>query len=143
MLKRRGIPHKPRKRRKSTRGKWTLKKADSLFSAFIRARDGKCVKCGKRPPEVQLQCSHFWARGRKNTRYDPENCDALCAACHYWNTDCWENEKQGMYRDYKIEQLGIEGYNALQERARIHRKDKLAIARFIEKYPSYEQQLSL
>lgn len=92
--------------------------ADVMFSKLIRARDGwKCMFCGTQyePPTSGLQCSHFWGRGNKATRFDPENCDALCYGCHARN----EGNKQGFYRDFKIKQLGLKGYNALEKRARM------------------------
>ena len=112
---------------------WGLKKADEQFSLFVRHRDGKCVMCGQSPPNIQLQCSHFWGRSRKNVRYDPENCDALCATCHFWGDSkrgmvAWEEEKQGEYRLFKIQQLGQERYDALERRAKSLLKDKIAIA---------------
>lgn len=58
-------------------------KADKLFSQYIRAV-GYCEKCGKRPPEVQLQCAHWISRRYGNTRCDPDNAFSLCAGCHHW-----------------------------------------------------------
>lgn len=94
-----------------------ISKLDALFSKQIRERDNwTCVRCGRRyePPTNALHCSHFWGRANKATRYDPENCDALCYGCHA----LWEANKQGEYRDFKIKQLGKKGYNALERRAR-------------------------
>ncbi len=113
---------------------WGLKKADTQFSLYIRSRDGKCVRCTRTKPDVQLQCSHFWGRSRKNVRFDPENCDALCATCHVWGDRkngiiAWEEEKQGEYRLFKIKQLGQEKYDAMEARAKPLCKDKTAVAR--------------
>lgn len=91
--------------------------ADSLFSKLIRERDGwKCMFCGTQyePPTSGLQCSHFWGRGHKATRWDPENCDALCYGCHARN----EGNKQGFYREFKIKQLGMKAYRALEKRSK-------------------------
>jgi len=88
------------------------KKADELFSKYIRERDGKCSRCGK---VGRLTNSHYWSRIHSGTRYDPENCDSLCwLPCHY----TWEHEKQGDYRDFKLKQLGQERYDELEKRAR-------------------------
>ena len=111
---------------------WKLKDADRHFSLFIRQRDGKCIRCGDTKEKARLQNSHFWGRIRKNTRYDPENCDTLCATCHYRGSSdrgivAWEEEKQGAYRVFKLEQLGQERYDALEARAQIRVKDKQAI----------------
>jgi hypothetical protein len=117
---------KPNKKKsKSTAKKPSLKKADTLFSRFIRDRDGKCVRCGK---TEYLQNSHFWPRAISNVRFDPENCDALCYGCHYGDRyHGWEYAKQGEYRDFKISQLGEERYQALALRATITVKRQDAI----------------
>lgn len=89
---------------------------DKLFSELIRNRDKhRCVFCGKtRDQGYTLQCSHFWGRGNKSTRFDPKNCDTLCFNCHMNN----EGNKQGFYRDWKLKQLGDVEYKLLERRAR-------------------------
>lgn len=98
---------------------WTTKKADSLFSKYIRDRDKRCFFCSNKAS----QNSHFWGRGNSATRYDPENCDGICGGCHMRH----EGNKQGLYRDKKIEQLGGKGYKALESRARsiVKRRDAI------------------
>lgn len=98
---------------------WSTAKADKEFSKWIRERDGKCLHCGK---TTNLQCSHFWSRKHSSTRYDTENCVALCAGCHLYK---FENEKQGIYRDFMIRRLGQEGYDKLERRRHttVSRKD--------------------
>lgn len=83
---------------------------DKIFSKMIRERDEKCLFCNN----PASQNSHYWGRNIKNTRFDPENCDGICGGCHFFH----ESNKQGDYRNKKIEQLGIDGYNALEKRAR-------------------------
>lgn len=84
---------------------------DVQFSKMIRERDGRCVFCGKR--DGQLECSHFWGRGNKATRFDARNCDTLCFQCHANN----EGNKQGFYRTFKLSQLGEKEYNDMEKRA--------------------------
>ena len=48
------------------------------------------------------------------TRFDPENCDALCSTCH----PIWEDDKNGGYKNFKVAQLGEEAFAALERRAR-------------------------
>ena len=105
---------------------WSLGRADDEFSLWIRARDGKCMRCGKpRSEDNPLTCSHFWNRQHKGTRFDPENNDAVCwMPCHKYY---WEKEKQGDYRDFKMKQLGAERYAALELRARRTYKEYDAI----------------
>jgi len=87
--------------------------ADREFSIYIRTRDKwKCRRCGKYQ-EGGLQCSHFWGRGNKGTRFEPDNCDALCYGCH----SLWESNKQGANRDFKLKQLGEARYKSLEIQA--------------------------
>lgn len=105
-----------------------IDKNDKLFSQLIRDRDGnKCVFCGRSEDQgYRMTCSHFWGRGHKSTRFDPLNCDTLCFQCHMKH----EGNKQGFYREWKMNQLGEEGYEELTERNR-----KFA------KYGEYEKEL--
>lgn len=96
---------------------WSTKKADTEFSKWIRARDGKCIRCGK---TEFLQNSHYWARANSATRYHPDNCIALCYGCHYGNRiQGWEYNKQGAYRDYMIKWLGEAKYKELEDKSKI------------------------
>ena len=99
-------------KKKFTAKVWSSALADTKFSISIRQRDGKCVLCGRKPPEVVLTCSHYWGRYVSATRYDFENCDAFCYRCHFEV----ENAKQGKYRTFKIKQLGEVKYKALEKR---------------------------
>ena len=86
------------------------KKADTLFAAYIRERDGsQCRICGG---DSFPQCSHFISRKFNGTRFDMENADCFCAKCHLE----WEHKKEVEYRDWKLSQLGLERYTALIER---------------------------
>lgn len=105
---------------------YTTKHADKDFSLYIRQRDGKCLRCGKL---TNLTCSHFWGRTKSSTRFDPENCITLCwLPCHYQ----WEHEKQGEYRDFMIQWLGQEKYDALEKRARSFMQRSEAIKKWQE-----------
>ena len=104
-------------------------KADSTFSLYIRLRDGKCKKCWKLgQPDKDgrlikgLDNSHFWSRGRENTRFDPENCDTFCRYCHdYFGSN------PGEYAEWKRKQLGDLAYDQLMVRANLYaKKDRIA-----------------
>ena len=112
-----------------------LDAADIAFSQFIRMRDGRCMRCGS---EVEIglkglpvshQNSHYFGRGRENTRFDPENCDCLCGACHRF----WGSDNREMYRAFKIKQLGEEGFKRLEVRAMTHGKKDRKLALMIAK----------
>jgi hypothetical protein len=93
--------------------------ADSIFSLYIRTRDNwTCQRCGKAyepKPGPALQTSHFIGRAIWATRWDPDNCDALCWGCH----ERWEALKATEYREWKISQLGQERFAALIERSKL------------------------
>lgn len=90
--------------------------ADDKFSKYVRLRDKKCLRCGRRGSGelgiTGLQCSHFYGRRKQNTRFDLLNADTLCAGCHKWFT-----EHKNEYTDWKIEQLGVKEYDLLTLRA--------------------------
>lgn len=87
-----------------------IRKTDTLFSEFIRDRDNwTCVRCHKKydkniPSERQgLHNSHFYGRGHESTRFEPDNCDALCYGCHrLWG----HGDQRDLYIEFKKKQLG-------------------------------------
>ena len=91
---------------------WSTRTADDKFRENMRALYKMCAKC-KLPG--QLQVSHFWTRNASCVRYSVPNCDMLHYACHYGNLQGWEYQKQGKYREYMIQKLGPENYNALEK----------------------------
>jgi len=115
------------------RGK--TRKTDEMFSNYIRTRDGwKCLACAKSKDYSNnrqgLHCSHYWGCGRENTRFDVENCISLCTYHHIyaWGHGDGRNE----YTAFMIKRLGQEGFDKLDVRAHITKKqddklDKIAI----------------
>jgi len=99
-------------------------KADTTFSKYIRYRDNwTCQRCHKRHPENSqgLHCSHYFGRAKEGTRYDPDNCDALCFGCHQE----WGSNDKESYRNFKIKQLGINVFKLLEIKAfTYHKKDR-------------------
>lgn len=91
------------------KGIWATSTADNYFSKWIRERDGKCMRCHRTD---NLTCSHYHKRAISITRFDPQNCIALCGECH---AD-WEGPKEG-YTDFMIAWLGTEAFIALQRKA--------------------------
>ena len=59
---------------------------DLLFSRYVRLRAirrvGGCERCLKPKDINELQCSHFFGRGRRSVRYDPSNACGFCFGCH-------------------------------------------------------------
>jgi len=107
-------------------------KFDSVFSKIIRSRDNwTCVrpKCKKQhlPPTNALHNSHYFGRTRYSTRFDEENCDALCHGCHRY----WELSNREEYRDFKIKQLGEDGFYDLRRRSEsLTKKNKVLTDEF-------------
>lgn len=60
-----------------------LKKADVLFSKFVRLRDGKCLRCGR---QDGLQCHHLLTRTYRKVRFDSRNGVSVCFGCHKYLT---------------------------------------------------------
>ena len=103
--------------------------ADSKFSKIIIARDGKCLKCGT---TIMLSCSHFYGRANYATRFDPDNCIALCIEpCH----NLWESKKKTDYKEFMIALLGFNGFCKLEERSKLRvtqRASILKVQKFIK-----------
>ncbi len=100
-----------------------IDEADWIFSLAIRIRDRwTCQRCGRYFLENQrrgLDCSHYFGRqAEEGTRFEPDNCIALCRGCHnYWD----EIDKEG-YRDFKIKQLGKERFETLRLQSNTYKK---------------------
>ena len=98
-----------------------LDSLDRMFSLIVRKRaDGKCEYCGQ---VKKLQCAHFIGRRYRNTRWEFDNCVALCFSCHNWMhdfpSDCDE---------FFTQRLGSKRVEELQIQARTYNKvDKEAV----------------
>ena len=91
---------------------WKLYYADRKFSDYIRKRDGECQRCHRK--DRPLQNSHFWDRQWWATRFDPDNCCALCAWCHTLDRDSWQEDRLGEYKDFMLKKLGKKKYGNLK-----------------------------
>lgn len=73
-----------KKLKKQFSRKAVIKRLDDIFSLYVRARDKNiCFVCGKRPPEVVMQCGHLITRGSHSTRWDDANAHAQCRGCNF------------------------------------------------------------
>ena len=91
-----------KKRLRSRNNKYTLKKADAVFSLKIRARDKHCQFPGCKST-TRLQCSHYIGRATKSTRFDEDNCITLCWYHHYGS------KLLGL--EYQKQRTGEQGYD--------------------------------
>lgn len=107
-----------------------IRKADRLFSQYIRERDGwTCQRCGKRHDKSSRNfgVSHFWGRKRESTRFEPDNCVSLCnIPCH---NDWGHGDGRDAYRDFMIRRLGQARFDSLMIQANTCQKkdDEMAI----------------
>lgn len=105
----------------------TRDRADHFFSLYIRYRDDwTCQRCGGQyqPVTASLQNSHFYGRARESTRFDPSNCDALCAACHNFL-----GANPELHREWKLQRIGEQAYMMLRVRAESRcKKDRVMMA---------------
>lgn len=56
-----------------------IKKLDTIFSQYIRQRDGECLRCHR---TTTLQCAHIAGRRSLAGRWNENNAITLCYACH-------------------------------------------------------------
>lgn len=95
-------------------------KADKLFSDYIRIRDKwTCQRCHTKyePPTAALHCSHWWGRGNKSVRFNPDNAAAICYGCHrYLGSNPTE------HNEFFLKRLGQEKYDQMNRLARIPMK---------------------
>ena len=89
------------------------KKADKLFSLYIRRRDtesdgwGRCVSCGK---YERLQCGHWQKRGWLSLRYHPQAAHGQCLRCNHFL-----GGNEGPYTLRMIEMYGLDQVKKLME----------------------------
>ena len=102
-----------------------IKSADKWFSLCIRERaNWTCERCGAICPDdkrMGLHCSHYHGRGKWATRFDPDNCRALCYGCH-----SYVGGNPDVHRGEIIERLGEGLYNLLVEKSNDNRLGRLA-----------------
>ena len=94
-----------------------LDELDILFSKFIRMRAvkrcGGCEKCLTPHKWQDLQCSHFFGRADKSTRWDEANGKGTCGGCHLYL------DSHPLYHVQWMEQfLGEKEFELLQSRNR-------------------------
>lgn len=102
---------KPKKKVRKKRKRLTplptlIRKADKVFSKFIRERDNYiCVTCGK----PGNHAGHYIRRAHKKARWNPINVNCQCACC---NT--YLDGNMDAYALYLVNKYGIYILNELQ-----------------------------
>ena len=85
--------------------KWWKKKADTVFSRYIRLKnsvDGMCtcVTCGTKKPIKQMQNGHFIERHWLRYRYDEQNCHPQCPSCNVFHHGNYTEYAEFMIKEY-------------------------------------------
>ncbi len=106
------------KEKKQNSASFLIKKADILFSKYIRLRDSikttwtyercKCITCDQEYEIKLIQNWHFASRRFYQTRWLDKNCNAQCYMCNVWLW--WEQYKHWkkideMYWEWTSEQI--------------------------------------
>ena len=84
------------------------KKLDTVFSKWIRTRDGHCLKCNG---TENLQCAHIFSRTHRNTRWHELNAITLCYKCHFF----WAHKNPMYFAEFVLKHLGTDKYAKLKE----------------------------
>jgi|TARA_R100000455_G_C6259374_1_gene114899 hypothetical protein len=121
--------------KKTTRSK-LVKKADAVFSEYIRRRFAdrngitECCTCGKKDHWKKLQCGHFQSRRFYSTRWDEQNCAVQCSGCNVFKYG--EQYKFSIYIDQKYGPGTSEGL--LKKANKIYKLSNYDIQEIIEYY---------
>ena len=103
-----------------------LRKADTAFSAYVRARDEidgglfRCPTCGRTLPIEQADAGHYISRRFMAVRFDEVNVNAQCRSCNRFKEGAhflyraWLVEKHGAGEVELLERLAQStgGYSA-------------------------------
>lgn len=128
---------------KSKKGiRYWMKKADEIFSLYIRLRDtneegfGVCYTCGKKVFYKRNtlglrhgECGHYVSRVNKSLRYDETNCHIQC---YYCNEQLRGNFIE--YRKHLIKEFG----EKVVEDMEFTQSDKITALQLEEIYELYK-----
>lgn len=107
------------------------KKADAVFSKWIRERDnGKCFTCMKHEDPKYMQAGHFVSRSYNYYRFDEKNVHCQCVGCNVF--------KSGNMVTYAVRFVNEYGIETLKEFERNRFREKRftvkELKQIIEKY---------
>ena len=99
--------------RRPTR-KGLVKKLDTVFSEYIRKRDGQCVQCGS---IENLTCGHLITRSKYAVRWDERNAFGQCAGHNYSH-----EFNPHPFTVYFLNRFGAQAYKSLVRQSNSPRK---------------------
>ena len=119
-----------------------VKKADSVFSTFIRLRDSDrhgivtCPLCWARIPRQKAQNMHFITRACWLYRYDEMNCFWWCMRCNVilnWNYIIYTRFMQDKFWIEKVDEM-------IRNSKKIYKLQTFELEEIIEKYTTKIQK---
>ena len=121
---------KKKKKKRITPLPTLIKKADRIFSLFIRNRDavdlqGRCCTCGS----LGNQAGHFIKRTHKKIRWHPQNVHTQCCKCNLFLDG---NEAE--YSRFIINKYGLETFNWLLSQKGTYKVTREEVEKVIEAY---------
>ena len=124
------VPKKAKKRKRLPSLPSLIKKADTVFSRFIRNRDsvelkGQCCTCGQ-PGE---QAGHFIKRSHKRIRWDVTNCHLQCKRCNHFL-----DGNESAYALFIVNRYGVEKLRWLNEQKGTYKVSREELNKIIEAY---------
>lgn len=80
------------------------KKADELFSRYIRLKNSKngkttCYTCKAVADWKEHQCGHFVSRVHLSTRWDEDNARVQCFACNIWRKGNYDEFSRNLVKE--------------------------------------------
>lgn len=88
------------------------KRADAVFSLYIRTRDnGVCFTCGVQRSIKEMQNGHFVSRVHNSLRFDERNCNCQCPGCNVFkhgNMDVYALRLTQKYGPSILAELNVE-----------------------------------
>ena len=121
-----------------------VKKADSVFSTFIRLRDSDrhgivtCPLCWARIPRKKAQNMHFITRACWLYRYDEMNCFWWCMRCNVilnWNYIIYTRFMQDKFWIEKVDEM-------IRNSKKIYKLQTFELEEIINKYTDKIQEFS-
>lgn len=104
-------------------------KLDSVFSKFIRQRDGRCVTCTN-PKGLPLTNGHLFSRVALSTRWNELNSHCQCTGCNLYH-----EHDAGRYTAWFLEKYGQAAYKELYYKySRIAKFTNPALLAMIQEY---------
>ena len=110
-----------------------IDKADTTFALYIKTKaNWKCEFCHKdcTANKRGFQCSHYFGRAKEGTRFDEKNCNAFCSTCH---SRLGHGDDRDLYKQFKIKQLGQEGFDRLLLKSNSYQKRDRKLALIVAK----------